>query len=158
MEIAVLAIGVILVVTALQNTTGPFFSQLENDLIGQGGFLPWAGLVAVLVIGGKVTGLQSAAKLLLGLLILVYVVKNPTAFSAVASSFQNVQPNAPASQVATGAAETVTGATAAPSTGSSVPPSSPATTPKTAGGGATSLGNIPNINTNGVFGALGGIL
>mgnify|MGYP000464548274 CR=1 FL=1 len=92
MEIALAAIGAILFMSAVNNTTGALFDALKQDIAGSNGFLSWAGLLIVIGIGGRVTGLAVPAKLLMTLLILVYVLKNPKAITTLGDQIRGAQP------------------------------------------------------------------
>ena len=120
MALFFIAIGFVLVATALQNTTGQFFNLLKNDLFGQGGFLIWAGVIAVIGVGGAVTGLGKPARYLIALMVLVFLVTNGKGIVGKAQqAVTNAQAPAAASPVAAGGAEQVSGSTATPSSGGS---------------------------------------
>src|SRR5271166_894550 len=143
MELAFIVLGGLLIVTGLNNSVGAFFGALEQDLIGPGGFLIWAGLLTAIWLVGEITGLRLPARYLIILILFAYLVKNPTALTSAGQQLGNVKAPAAASSIASGAAETVTGQTATPSAG---------------GTGGASPSSAPSQGTGGgLGGALGGL-
>lgn len=71
MPFVLIVIGVILLVTAIQGTTGTLASMLAQDTFGAGGFLYW--FVAILIIGavGYIPKLKTASDLMLLLVLMV---------------------------------------------------------------------------------------
>ena len=95
MELAFFVLGFLFIVAGMRDNVGALFGALEQDLIGPGGFLIWAGLLVAIWVGGEVLRIPGPAKLLMGLLIFVYIVKNPAAVSTAADQLSSATAAAP---------------------------------------------------------------
>ena len=95
MELAFFVLGFLFIVAGMRDNVGALFGALEQDLVGPGGFLIWAGLLVSIWVGGEVLRIPGPAKLLMGLLIFVYIVKNPTAVSTAANQLSSATAAAP---------------------------------------------------------------
>lgn len=91
MGIVALAIGIILIVSAVRNSQGALFTALETDVPK---FVIWAA--AILAVGaiGVIPGLKPVSRWLLALVIVVIVVNN---YQRLVNGFQNAVANAPKS-------------------------------------------------------------
>lgn len=73
MGIIALAIGIILIVSAVRNSQGALFSALETDVPK---FVVWAAAILAVGIIGAIPGLKPVSRWLLALVIVVIVVNN----------------------------------------------------------------------------------
>lgn len=82
MAIALIAIGLLLVVSAAQNTQGTLFSLIKQDLTGQNSFLEW--ILAIFLVGaiGFIPKLKGLSTALLALVLLAIFLKKGNGFFA----------------------------------------------------------------------------
>lgn len=86
MPIIVLALGVLLLMAAYNNTVGALFTQLGSDFPG---FAVWAGAILLLYLVSRIPGFTGAAKLFLALLVIVFIIKNQGVFQQFSSALQS---------------------------------------------------------------------
>lgn len=154
MALFFLVAGALLVMTAYQDTTDKFLALLKDDLIGDGGFLIWAGVLVVISIGGAVLGLGKPARILVVIMVAAFVLRNPDVLSKLQSAVQNAGAGPAPSTAAVGAATQVAGTTAQPTNGeTSTASAAPASGAKQASGG---LGGIIGSITGGLGSLFGG--
>ena len=86
MPIALVAIGLILVITGVKNTYAEFGALVKGDFTGQGNFTTW--MVAIGIIGalGYVKALKPFANGFLVLVAIVIVLKNGGVFDKLKSA------------------------------------------------------------------------
>lgn len=114
MPFALVAIGVLLIVSAIRNTAGQLAQQLAGDLSGKNNFLFWlAGLGAVGALG-YIPALRTFSRVLLALIILVMALSNNGFFTKFEAAI---------------AGATNPGPTGIDPTGKTSPPNPPAPTP-----------------------------
>lgn len=89
MPIIILAVAVMLIVTAYNDTYGALFSQLSSDMPG---FLVWGGLILLLWLGGEATGMEKPAKALLLLVFLAFILQNQSALGNLSAAFSGSTP------------------------------------------------------------------
>lgn len=77
MPLALIVIGVVLAVAAYQDNIPATFSQLESDLAG---FWKWAAAIVGLGMLQYIPGFKVPARLLLGLVVVVILLKNGSGF------------------------------------------------------------------------------
>lgn len=80
MPFALVTIGLVMVVTGINNTYSQFASQLSNDLFGQKGFIPW--LLAIGAVGalGYAKSLRQFSHYFLALILIGLVLSNKGVF------------------------------------------------------------------------------
>lgn len=98
---AIFTIGLLLIVSAVKNTQHELGQQLQTDMLGQDGFMAWAG--AILAIGaiGYVPGLRLTSRYLLALLAVVLIVRNGAVFAAAQTAITNASTAGPAPAIPT---------------------------------------------------------
>lgn len=101
--------GVLLVMTAYQDTTDKFLGQLRDDLVGEGGFLIWAGVISAIFVGGNVIGLGKPARVLIIIMIAAFVFRNPDVLGKLQSALSSPASGEVPSPISTGEAATVSG-------------------------------------------------
>lgn len=73
MPLALLAAGLILLVSAMRGTTGDLFSLVKSDFTGQGNFLIWILVLAAVGSVGYVKTLRPISNAFLVLVLLVFL-------------------------------------------------------------------------------------
>ncbi len=81
MPYAILAIGLVLVVSAFQGTTAALGKELRDDFTGPGNFFFWIASVVAVGAVGYYTPAQRFAKLFLVLILLAMVLSNRGVFA-----------------------------------------------------------------------------
>jgi hypothetical protein len=105
MPFALLLIGAVLIVVALNNTHAQLATQLESDVPG---FFRWGAAIVALLALGYIPGLRTPSRWLLALVVVVLVVKTSlgtqlfTAISNFAKSPGTVAPATPSGAAAGG--------------------------------------------------------
>jgi hypothetical protein len=127
MPVALLALAIIFVVTAIKGNQGSVAQQFNSDLTGSGGFFVWVGALLLIAVGGRVLGVPRTGKVLMILIIAVYVISNNGVFSQISKAFTTTSAPAPASVTSTGTEGNVPGAT--PPVPTPVAPAVPAAPP-----------------------------
>jgi hypothetical protein len=100
MPFALLLIGAVLIVVALNNTHAQLATQLESDVPG---YFRWGAAIVALLALGYIPGLRSPSRWLLALVVVAIVVKTSVGtqlFAAIANFARSggaVTPAAPAS-------------------------------------------------------------
>lgn len=81
MPFALLAIGLLLVIAAYNNTQTVLAAQLKKDFSGNTGFIMW--IAAILIVGaiGYIRPLQTVSRAFLGLILVVIFLTNAGFFS-----------------------------------------------------------------------------
>ena len=109
MIIGMLLIGLILISSAIKGTEHELGQQLQDDILGTGGFLGWIVAIALLGAIGYIPAFTRASKYLIVLLYIVLLVRNPGVFDAAKQGITQAVERGPAPAVA--APEPVTGGT-----------------------------------------------
>lgn len=73
MPLALIAVGLILLISAMRGTTGQLFDLLKNDFTGPGNFLIWILVLAAVGSVGYVKDLRPIANAFLVLILLVFI-------------------------------------------------------------------------------------
>lgn len=97
MPFALITIGLVMIVTGINNTYSQFASQLSNDLFGDKGFIPW--LVAIGAVGalGYIDSLKQFSHYFMALIIIALVLSNKGVFANFQAALKAgpTTPNAP---------------------------------------------------------------
>jgi type III secretory pathway component EscV len=131
--VALLALAIIFVVTAIKGNQNDVATQFNSDITGSGGFFVWVGALLLIAVGGRLLGVPKAGKVLIILIIAVYVISQNGVFSKLSKSLSSAQAPAPATTTSAGAETNIPGAAptqptpvAPPDTGTPpAPPQSP---------------------------------
>ncbi len=73
MPLALLAIGLILLVTAMRGTTGELFTLLKGDFTGRGNFLIWILVLVAVGSVGYIKELRSVSNAFLVLILIIFI-------------------------------------------------------------------------------------
>lgn len=73
MPLALLAAGLILLVSAMRGTTGDLFSLLKSDFTGPGNFLIWIMVLAAVGSVGYIKDLRPISNAFLVLILIVFI-------------------------------------------------------------------------------------
>jgi hypothetical protein len=92
-------IGLMLIATALKNTQHELGQQFQTDLLGQDGFIAWAGAIMAIGAIGYIPGLRTASRYLLVLLGVVMVIRNGGVFANAEAALQGASAAGPAPSV-----------------------------------------------------------
>lgn len=138
MTLVVLAIGIVLLVSAFRGTYGTLFTALGTDVPG---FVIWAAAIVALGAIGFIPGLKPISRGLLALVIVVLIFQN---YANILAGFQQVA--SPPAPKASG-----TGAT-----GSTAPEYGPETSPSAFGSDGESSGNATGMTVITVNGGANG--
>lgn len=112
MPLALLAFGMLAVITGIKGNEADVANQLKTDLTGSGNFLYWIAALVVLAIIGRVGGFPNAAKTFMALIVVVYVLSQNGLWANATSALAGTS-----AASGTGAATSTTGASTS-STGS----------------------------------------
>jgi hypothetical protein len=93
MGLLFVVVGVILIVSAIRNTTGSLATHISQDF--NSGFLAWLGAILLIGMVGYLPKMQTISRLFLALVVLVLFLKQGTGFF---ESFLQQIKNAPAAQ------------------------------------------------------------
>lgn len=91
MPFILIVVGIILLVTAIQGTTGQLASMLSQDVFGAGGYLYW--FVAILVIGavGYVKQLKTLSDMGIFLVVLVLILSHKGLFQQFNAELKKIK-------------------------------------------------------------------
>lgn len=95
-----MVIGAALIVTALRNTQHEFGALLQQDFLGQDGFIAWAAAIMAIGALGYLPGLRQTSRYLLALLAVVMVIRNRGAFANAQAALQQASSLGPAPAIA----------------------------------------------------------
>lgn len=101
-------IGVMLMISAIQGTTGTLFSLLKSDFTGSDNFVLW--IVAIMIVGsiGYIKKIQPISDAFLALILVVLFLSNKGFFAQFMTAIQNpVQATASTSSSTNGSAISV---------------------------------------------------
>jgi hypothetical protein len=105
MPFALITVGILIFVTALNNTWRPFGSQLYKDLFGEsGGFVYWAAGLVIVGLIGYVPSLKKPSDLFMILIILAMLLQNKGFFGELQQGLQAGTGGSTAPAAPTGAA------------------------------------------------------
>ena len=99
MILAVLIFGVLLIDVGMKNTGGELATQLQDDLLGQDGFIAWGGAIMGLGAIGYVPSLQHTSRLLLGLVFVVLILRIGGVFANAQAALTAASTTGPAPAV-----------------------------------------------------------
>lgn len=135
MPLALLVIGLLAVVVAINGTQRQLAAQLASDFTGSGSFIYWIVAIAVLAMLGRVAGLENTAKAFIGLIVVVYLVSNTGVWTQAQNALSSLSaPGATSTQGTVTSAQGGNVATAQPSVQSTGGAVSSGTSTFTAGG------------------------
>jgi hypothetical protein len=86
MAIVLLIIGVALIVSAIRNTYGQLGNLLAGDFTGSNSFLYWLALLVIVGGLGLVPVMRGPSRMLLGLIVLAYLLKQGGFWSQLTSA------------------------------------------------------------------------
>ena len=77
--------GLLLFITAYQNTVAEFGAQIKSDLVGDTGFIVW--VVALFIIGaiGYIPALRGVSRVFMALVLIVIVLSNNGVFTTLSN-------------------------------------------------------------------------
>ncbi|MGI0012104.1 MAG: hypothetical protein ACREBU_01480 [Nitrososphaera sp.] len=78
--------GLLAIVTAIKGNHNEVAQQLRMDFVGEGGFFWFAGGIISIYLMGTILGIPAASKLLIALVIMIYILSNPTLFEKAAKA------------------------------------------------------------------------
>ncbi|ATS92584.1 hypothetical protein GC1_00016 [Gluconobacter phage GC1] len=87
MPVALLIIGALMVIVALNGNEHKLAAQLKTDFSGSPSFLTWVGALLILGFIGYIPGMQKPSTLFMTLCILVFVLKNGGVFDKLEEAF-----------------------------------------------------------------------
>lgn len=88
MPFALVAIGLLLIITSAQDTYVQMGKQISKDFTGQGSFVWWALALLMAGIIGYVEKLRPLSAAFMGLILVVLLLKNKDFFTQLTSAFQ----------------------------------------------------------------------
>lgn len=144
MPFVLIVVGIVILVTAINGTTGKLAGLLKTDVFGQNGYIYWAVAVGVVGAIGYINAFKRLSDWFIVLILLALVLNNRGIFQQF-------------SQVLKGTASASSGTTTAPgmasnglapsSVTSTVPPSSSPSTPSVTGNtdAVTTTGNLTSL-------------
>jgi hypothetical protein len=97
---AILLVGLAMVTSGMRGTGHELGAQLQTDMLGKGGFVPW--IIAVLTIGslGFIAPLRTTSRYLIALLAVVLVVRNGGIWQQAQTALTDASTAGPAPAVA----------------------------------------------------------
>lgn len=113
MPFVLIAIGLVLLISAARNTQGQLFSLVQSEFVGPNNFIYW--FISILVIGslGYIKAIRPIANVFLGLVILVLFLSRGGFFNQFVSAIQTTNTAPPLAQQPTNQT-TPTGSSVAP--------------------------------------------
>ena len=102
MPFALVIIGLLMIITGINNTYSQFGSQLQTDLGGSKGFLVWAVALGAVGALGYVQNLRTFSHYFMALILISFILANKGVFANFKTALANgpVAPTATASQPA----------------------------------------------------------
>jgi hypothetical protein len=93
MALSLIVIGLLLVISAVQNTQGTLFTTVRQDMTGPDNFIQWIAALALVGAIGYVPKLRGFSIALLALVLLAIFLRNGTGFFAqLQSALQGTLP------------------------------------------------------------------
>lgn len=119
MPVLFIALGVLMLATAIKGNYQQVAAQVDSDVTGSGGFFVWIGAIVLIGGVGRAARLEGTAKMLIGLIIVVYLVSQQGIFSKAAQAVSNARAPAPTPVQETGQASNIPQASVSPPPGAS---------------------------------------
>jgi hypothetical protein len=95
-----LTIGMILIASALRGTEHELAQQLQDDMLGQNGFIVWALCVVIIGCLGYIPYFRTTSRYLLALVAVVIVLRNGGVWQNAQQALQEASGTGPAPSVA----------------------------------------------------------
>lgn len=110
MPFALIIIGVLIVLTAINNTAPAFGSQVYKDLFSEdGGFVYWVAGIVIVGLFGYVPSLKKPSDLFMILIIVAMLMKNGGFFTTLQQGLANASGSGTSATTTTGALGTISG-------------------------------------------------
>jgi len=119
-----LIVGVLFLITAIKGNQDQLATQIEKDFTGAGSFFVWIGAILLIGVVGAAIGMPKAAKALIALMVVVFIVAQKGLFSNLQNAITNTSAPPASSSADVGAASNISSASSG-SSGSGKPSSSP---------------------------------
>lgn len=100
MVAGLLFLGLIMLASALQGTEHELAKQLQTDMVGTNGYLPWIGAIMAIGAIGYIPGMKTPSRTLLALLATVVIVRNGGVWANAQTALQGVSSAGPAPSIA----------------------------------------------------------
>lgn len=142
MPLLLIAIGIVLMISAVKGTTSQLFTLLQGDLTGPNNYLIWLGAVIGVGLFGYVRPLRPIAGAMLVLIVTAMVLSNKGFFAQFASAFESTTSGPPSNN---------SSATSAPQNYLSQALASIGGTPSGSGASQFQLPTVPTIQGSNLF-------
>lgn len=131
MPFALVIIGLLMIITGINNTYAQFGSQLQTDFGGSKGFIVWALALSAVGALGYIENLRTFSHYFMALILISFILSNKGVFQNLQAALAKgpTAPNAPPSQASLSSSSSTSALTSAiTSNQQGVGGSSPATT------------------------------